>query len=90
MEVASVIVIPLQIQVDHRVSQVLLKMGRFQRNIKCETRAVAKSSYGVTCYILLGYGTPGSMFSVQVSGDEDVILVSEEMVKFMDEDGFSR
>ncbi|GFS33594.1 hypothetical protein TNIN_418391 [Trichonephila inaurata madagascariensis] len=64
-------------------------MGRFQRNIKCETRAVAKSSYGVTCYILLGYGTPGSMFSVQVSGDEDVILVSEEMVKFMDEDGFS-
>ncbi|GFS45817.1 hypothetical protein TNIN_227501 [Trichonephila inaurata madagascariensis] len=47
-------------------------------------------SYGGACYILLGYGTPGSMFSVQVSGDEDVILVSEEVVKVMDKDEFSR
>ncbi|GFV83654.1 hypothetical protein TNCV_3612281 [Trichonephila clavipes] len=64
-------------------------MGRSQRSTKRETCAITKSSYGVACYILLGYGTPGSILSVQVAGDEDVILVPEEMVKVMDEDGFS-
>ncbi|GFY55895.1 hypothetical protein TNIN_358501 [Trichonephila inaurata madagascariensis] len=34
-------------QVDHHVSQVLVDMGRFQRSIKRETCAIAKSSYGV-------------------------------------------
>ncbi|GFV63991.1 hypothetical protein TNCV_3580151 [Trichonephila clavipes] len=75
-------------QVDHRVSQVLVEVRRFQWSIKSETSAVAKS-YCVT-YILLGYGTPGSMFSVQIASDEDVILVPEEVVKVLDEYGFPK
>ncbi|GFQ95597.1 hypothetical protein TNCT_421301 [Trichonephila clavata] len=56
-----------------------MEVSWLERSAEGETDTVTESSDGVASYVLLSVRAPGSMFGVQVAGDEDVILVPEEL-----------
>ncbi|GFR03412.1 hypothetical protein TNCT_569181 [Trichonephila clavata] len=69
--------------VDNGVVKAFMEVSWLERSVERETGTVTESSDGVASYVLLSVRAPGSMFGVQVAGDEDAILVPEELVKIL-------